>query len=93
MREGWIDWALLDLQPVGSPIEEAVEGDVYAPGQEGGRVKPDGDELKWRITFPNVDEHGHGRGALPFFCKDITPRKRRVRYPICLDVATMENGD
>lgn len=95
MREGWIDWALLDLQPVGNPIEEAVEGGVYAQGQEGGRVKPDGDELKWRVTFPNVEEEhgherGHGRGALPFFCKDITPRKRRVRDPVCL--ACTENG-
>ena len=81
MREGWIDWALLDLQPVENPVEEAVEGGVYAQGQQGGRVKPDGDELKWRVTFPNVE---HGRGGLPFFCKDITPRKGRVRYPFCL---------
>jgi len=78
MREGWIDWALLDLQPTEKPVEEAVGGGVYAEGQEGGRVKPDGDELRWKVTFPNVE---HGRGGVPFFCKDLTPRKRRVRYP------------
>lgn len=84
MREGWIDWALLDLQSVENPIEEAVEGGVYAKGQEGGRVKPDGDELKWRVSFPEVVEHG--RGGVPFFCKDITPRKGRVRCPFCSDL-------
>ena len=85
MREGWIDWALLDLQPAEKPIEEAVEGSVYAAGQEGGRVKPDGDELRWRVTFPNVE---HGRGGVPFFCKDLTPRKRRVGCPFCLGPRT-----
>ena len=83
MREGWIDWALLDLQPVENPVEDAVGGGVYAAGQQGGRVKPDGDELRWRVTFPNAE---HGRGGLPFFCKDITARKGRVRYPFCLDL-------
>lgn len=81
MREGWIDWALLDLQPAEKPVEEAVKGSVYAEGQEGGRVKPDGDELRWRVTFPNAE---HGRGGVPFFCKDLTPRNRRVRCPSCL---------
>lgn len=83
MREGWIDWALLDLQPAEKPVEEAVEGGVYAESQEGGRVQPDGDELRWRVTFPNVE---HGRGGVPFFCKDLTPRKRRVPIDIAANL-------
>jgi hypothetical protein len=78
MREGWIDWALLDLQPAEKPVEEAVKGGVYVEGREGGRVRPGGHELRWRVTFPNVE---HGRGGVPFFCKDLTPREQRVRYP------------
>lgn len=51
----------------------------YLAPVEGGRTKPDGDVLQWRVTFP--DSAVHGRGALPFFCEDLTPRIRRVsRY-------------
>jgi len=42
----------------------------------GGRVRPDGMELRWKITAP--DANVHGRGFLPFFCGDVTDRQWRV---------------
>ena len=50
-------------------------GISYTNPQEGGRLKPDGTELKWRVTFPT----GISRGTVPFFCHDVTPRDRRAR--------------
>ena len=41
---------------------------------EGGRVTPDRQELKWKVTFPK----GVPRGVVPFWCHDLTPRERRV---------------
>lgn len=88
MKEGgWIDWALLDLEEgEGVEIRDLIRGNEngalervaveYDKGLEGGRVKPDGVELRWKVTFPSHDLHG--RGGLPFFCKDLTPRESRV---------------
>ncbi|KAG8858544.1 hypothetical protein FRB96_005216 [Tulasnella sp. 330] len=74
---GWIDWANLGLNhDVENTINQRARGLVrYLQPQEGGRTKPDGTELRWRVTFPALE---HGRGALPFFCEDVTPRSRRV---------------
>lgn len=82
---GWIDWSNLgtDVQ-LGKSINDRAtlskaEGEehrvVYQEPKEGGRLVPDGRELKWRVTFPDLK---HGRGTLPFFCEDITPRAWRV---------------
>ena len=49
-------------------------GISYAEPKEGGRVRPDGVKLKWRVTFP----HGVDRGNVNFWCEDVTPRDRRV---------------
>lgn len=46
----------------------------YSDPQEGGRLTPQGLELRWRVTFPT----GTGRGTVPFWCHDLTPRQRRV---------------
>ncbi|QRV86849.1 hypothetical protein RhiJN_14867 [Ceratobasidium sp. AG-Ba] len=80
-QPGWIDWACLGLEDaVDETIHErekqAESGVGYQPGQVGGRVRAgDGKELKWRVTFP---ERKHGRGSVPFFCQDLTPRELRV---------------
>lgn len=49
----------------------------YEEPIEGGRKRPDGEEVKWKVTFPKVGE-GFQRGELPFFCHDITKRDLRV---------------
>lgn len=51
----------------------------YIEPVEGGRRRPDGDELRWKVTFPRIGgEEGWKRGELPFFCHDITSRSLRV---------------
>ena len=37
------------------------------PGQQGSRVRPDGQRLAWTLAFPKHREHGTFDGALPFF--------------------------
>jgi len=51
-------------------------GVSYVKTIPGGRVRPDGRELRWKITAPNATVHG--RGFLPFFCGDVTDRRWRV---------------
>jgi len=40
----------------------------------GGRLRPDGKEVKWHVTNPT----GVVRGEVPFFCHDVTDRELRV---------------
>ena len=47
----------------------------YADPVDGGRTPSDGPDLKWKVTF----SQGIERGAVPFWCHDVTPRERRVR--------------
>lgn len=87
MKEnGWIDYSLGDLTSasdvsVAAAINHKAEKDKvqlrYDDGVEGGRVKPNGDILRWLVTFPAKQ---HKRGGVPFFCKDLTPRERRVPW-------------
>ncbi|KAF8602759.1 hypothetical protein BDV93DRAFT_415493, partial [Ceratobasidium sp. AG-I] len=78
---GWIDWACLGLedhvdQTIAEREKQAGSGVEYQEGKLGGRKRAsDGQELKWRVTFPGLK---HGRGMVPFFCQDITPRELRV---------------
>jgi hypothetical protein len=85
---GWIDYAFLrngSLEP-GHRISDAINqrtGEVgsdvvYLAEVSGGRVRPDGEVLKWVISAPKERE-GEGKvGVLPFFCGDVTPRGLRV---------------
>lgn len=77
---GWIDWANLGYdQDLADHINSRAKIDgvevSYQQPIEGGRTKPDGDVLRWRVTFPALEL---GRGGVPFFCEDLTPRERRV---------------
>ncbi|KAG8819172.1 hypothetical protein FRC17_010577 [Serendipita sp. 399] len=85
-ENGWIDYCLGDLTgpddvPIGTTLNErAKEKSInleYDRGVEGGRIKPDGEALRWFVTFPAKQ---HIRGSVPFFCKDLTPRSRRVPW-------------
>lgn len=84
---GWIDWACLGLedhvdQTIAEREKQVGSGVAYQKGKLGGRKRAgDGQELKWRVTFP---ETKHGRGTMPFFCQDLTPRELRVRYLVSL---------
>ena len=91
-RPGWVDWALLGLSDdtnLAHILNHRSEKRYhYEPTTPGGRERPDGKVLKWRITAPSST---HKPGELPFFCGDVTPRKWRVP----LDVggnARHENG-
>ena len=78
---GVIDYALTtpdetfgELKAINSRLADTDTAISYTTPKEGGRVKPDGQELQWRVTFPE----GISRGSVPFWCHDITPRNRRV---------------
>jgi catechol 2,3-dioxygenase-like lactoylglutathione lyase family enzyme len=69
--EGLIDFALLPEDTPGAVAEAASRGLAMAAPQDGGRVRPDGQELRWQIARqPSFD--------LPFLCGDVTPRDLRV---------------
>lgn len=92
MREnGWIDFSLGDLTPdeepsISTAINTRAQANgvdlVYDKGVEGGRIKPDGEEIRWIVTFP---ARKHLRGGVPFFTKDLTPRFKRVSISFYLD--------
>ncbi|KAM3419263.1 hypothetical protein BST61_g5201 [Cercospora zeina] len=66
-----------ELSGVIDRLSKTDTGISYNRPQDGGRIQPDGQELKWRVTFPT----GTSRGSVPFFCHDVTPRNRRVPVP------------
>ncbi|KAF2397388.1 hypothetical protein EJ06DRAFT_147353 [Trichodelitschia bisporula] len=76
-RSGWIDWALTspggsaDVQHVRERLAGLDAGVGYAPPVAGGRTRPDGVGVRWEVTFPT----GAARGAVPFWCHDVTPRE------------------
>lgn len=80
---GIIDFALTstsveDLESTRQRVSTAgaLNGVEYTQPRAGGRDKPDGTTIKWQVTFP----HGGnvGRGAIPFWCHDVTARELRV---------------
>ncbi|KAF4555085.1 Hypothetical protein D9617_3g021550 [Elsinoe fawcettii] len=82
LGSGIIDFAFTsespeDVHEVNKRIDDAktgLNGARYQEPREGGRIKPDGTEIKWKVTFPeNVR-----RGEAPFWCHDLTPRELRV---------------
>ena len=40
----------------------------------GGRTRPDGQKIEWKVAFPDVEQ----RGIVNFWCFDVTPRDYRV---------------
>ncbi|KAK5173800.1 uncharacterized protein LTR77_002481 [Saxophila tyrrhenica] len=75
---GVVDYAFttsnLDYDGITSRLSKSGTAISYEKPRAGGRVTPDGKELKWEVTFPT----GVERGNIPFFCTDVTPRERRV---------------
>lgn len=69
--EGFVDFAL-SPQDVARDIEAARARGLAMQGPiEGGRLRPDGVRLDWRLARPPSTD-------LPFWCADVTPRNLRV---------------
>lgn len=70
--EGYVDFALLphDVRAVVNAAR--AHGLNYEGPLPGGRLRPDGAELRWELGRPATTD-------LPFLCGDITPRHLRVR--------------
>ncbi|GME38374.1 hypothetical protein GTA08_BOTSDO10228 [Neofusicoccum parvum] len=86
-RYGFIDWALTSPSVgdasraaarldewAGKQTDQDLAGFAYAQPRQGGRRKPNGEEIAWFVTFPQ----GAKRGVAPFWCHDVTPRELRV---------------
>ncbi|KAF9043374.1 glyoxalase-like domain-containing protein [Panaeolus papilionaceus] len=83
-RPGWIDFAFLGTGSRSNSVSATINqraniagnGLVYDAEVDGGRTRQDGQVLKWLISSPPSSS----RGALPFFCGDVTPRTLRVPF-------------
>ncbi|OLN83283.1 hypothetical protein CCHL11_03022 [Colletotrichum chlorophyti] len=78
-----IDWAYSLKDESGfSAIQERVRSAqsvaAYDDPVPGGRIRPDGEELKWAVALPADAEGKVERGELPFWCFDRTARELRV---------------
>lgn len=68
---GLVDFALLPNTTPQVVAQAQAHGLTYQPIEDGGRLRPDGVELRWQIAHPATPD-------LPFLCGDITPRTLRV---------------
>ncbi|GAB7357992.1 hypothetical protein MBLNU230_g0159t1 [Neophaeotheca triangularis] len=76
---GIVDYALtsaspLDFKALKSRLNATDSQVSYQDPLEGGRERPDGTRVQWKVTFPTGTE----RGTVPFWCHDLTPREARV---------------
>ena len=69
--EGPIDWALLPSEIASDIAALQARGLAYTGPNDGGRLRPDGQELRWQTGLAPSSE-------LPFLCADVTPRALRV---------------
>ena len=79
---GFADFALLsdDLNADAAALADVVK----TPPKEGGRIRPDGVELKWRTAVL--------KAPLPFVIEDLTPRDLRVPGGAAADHANGARG-
>lgn len=69
--EGLLDYALLPEDTATAIAEARARGLSLEGPLDGGRVRPDGKQLKWRTGRQSTFD-------LPFLCGDVTPRELRV---------------
>ena len=69
--EGLMDFALIPDDVPRAIAEAKIRGLEMAGPIDGGRVRPDGQELKWQTARQATFD-------LPFLCGDVTPRDLRV---------------
>jgi len=84
-KSGIIDFAFTsgdadkNWEGVDKGLKEGNSGVRYEKPRDGGRKRPDGKEIKWKVTWPVAGgELGLRRGEAPFFCHDVTERELRV---------------
>lgn len=83
--EGFMDFALIP-EDVPRAISEARARGLRIDGPvDGGRVRPDGRELKWQTGRQTTFD-------LPFLCGDVTPREWRVPEGECRTHANGARG-
>ncbi|QNK70383.1 VOC family protein [Variovorax sp. PAMC26660] len=69
--EGIVDFALLPRDTAITVADAKARGLTLEGPLDGGRVRPDGERLRWQTArAPSAD--------LPFLCGDLTPRALRV---------------
>jgi catechol 2,3-dioxygenase-like lactoylglutathione lyase family enzyme len=69
--DGFMDFALIPNDLTRATAEAKARGLPLNGPIDGGRVRPDGVELKWQTARQTTFD-------LPFFCADVTPRSLRV---------------
>jgi hypothetical protein len=69
--DGFMDFALIPADLPRATAEAQARGLPLEGPIDGGRVRPDGAELKWQTARQQTFD-------LPFFCADVTPRSLRV---------------
>lgn len=69
--EGLVDFALLPSETGAVVAAAQARGLAYEAPYEGGRLRPDGAQLRWRNARARSQD-------LPFLCGDLTPRVLRV---------------
>lgn len=69
--EGIIDFALLPPGTATTVAAAQARGLALSGPHDGGRVRPDGEQLRWQTARPPSHD-------LPFLCGDLTPRALRV---------------
>lgn len=72
LGEGLVDFALLPQDTAASLAAAESRGLPYQGPFDGGRLRPDGVELRWQTARPASGTD------MPFLCGDITPRALRV---------------
>ncbi|EPE25616.1 glyoxalase [Glarea lozoyensis ATCC 20868] len=65
-------------EAVNGRLEGKEVGVRYEKPVKGGRIRGDGKEVRWFVTFPELKGTRYQRGVLPFFCHDDTERTLRV---------------
>src|SRR5262245_23920283 len=71
LGEGLVDFALLPSATADDIAAARERGVAYAGPADGGRLRPDGQQIAWQLGMPPTPD-------LPFLCGDVTPRALRV---------------
>ena len=69
--EGLVDYALLPSAAEADIAAARARGVAYEGPTDGGRLRPDGQQVSWQLGMPPTAD-------LPFLCGDVTPRELRV---------------